>query len=159
MRLSLGPWGALLAISAALAPLPTLASSGTVVMLGPMFHYNFAWSHEGVWSLGVEGSYWPESLFPFGVDAGFEYDMRGWTRLYAEAEGSAVFAGGALGPCLEMGAGRIGAGLQGSAWANILVGADMRVRWLWGGNPGGNPELAPGYYFKFPIVNPRRNIF
>lgn len=141
---------AFLALIAAMAPSPGRASSNDAVMLGPMFHYNFAWGHEGFWSLGLEGSYWHEPFFPFGMDVGIEYDMRGRTRLYTEAEASFIFAGGALGPCLEFGGGTIRVGLQGSAWANALVGADFRARALW----GGAPEFAPGYYVKLPIVRP-----
>lgn len=83
-------------------------------MLGPMFHYNFG-EHEDSFSFGLEGSYWPDNLFPWGMDGGIEYDLRGRTRLYAEAEVGGIIAGGALGPCVEIGGGRIRGGVQGSA--------------------------------------------
>lgn len=147
MRRSLRSWMALLPF-AAIAPVPCRANSD-VAMLGPMIHYNFGW-HGDAFSFGLEGSYWPDDLAPWGMDAGIEFDLRGRARLYAEAEAGNYVTGGALGPCVEIGDGRMRAGVQGSAWANALLGADFRMRALW----GDDPEFAPGVYFKYPVVRP-----
>jgi len=151
MRSAFRPWLALLHCFAAIMPAPCRANSD-VVMLGPMFHYNFG-AHRDSYSFGLEGSYWPVKLFPWGMDGGIEYDLRGRMRLYAEAEGGAMIAGGALGPCVEIGGGRILGGVQGSGWVNAFLGADFRIRALW----GGDPELAPGGYFKYPVIPPHLN--
>lgn len=116
---------------------------------GPMFHRNIAWGGQGArWSFAWEMSYWPRTGV-VGYDAGLEFDTRKTVRLYAEAEAGfrqdgLALAGLAAGPALQIGPEGIHWGLQGSGWANALVGVDCRFRYL-SGSPA---DLAPGGYLK-----------
>jgi hypothetical protein len=133
-----------------LAANPSQASRRYFLMIGPMAHYNFGSSEKGVWSFGLEASYWGMDRSPLAFDIGMECDTRGQVRLYAEGEMGLGLAGMAFGPVAEFGRRRSRLGIQGSVWANYFLGTDYRLRKLW----GASLERAAGAYLKIPAHAP-----
>jgi hypothetical protein len=121
-----------------------------------MTHLNFG-KNQRTLSTGIEFAIWKyhvKEMFMFGsapadgdpgygADFGMEWD-EGKFRLYAEAQSGVVYAGASLGPVVEWsGDWTPSIGLQGSIWANYLLGLDLRYRRVNGEN-----WLAPGAYGK-----------
>lgn len=115
------------------------------VSFGPMLHWNSR-NDEIKFSYGFEIAFWsyakdPEgpgffngvqpdiNKFGYGIDLGIEYE-HGDLRLYAEPQLGRVFGGCSVGPLLEISksAGTKSLGIQGSLWANLIGGVDLRYR-------------------------------
>ena len=125
-------------------------AQGPYVTFGPMVHFNF--SNDGYhFSWGVESAYWQdasESSISHGIlgaDLGIEFERKKKIRLYSELEYGFAFYGIAGGAFWEHNSEKQKqtVGFQGSIWANMFGGIDMRFR---ESNEGFVP--APGIYFK-----------
>ena len=149
------------------------ATPHSYVSIGPMLHFNFGHTHNV--SLGLEVSLWhydktladyntgenaqgsPFDNLPagpgFGLDLGFEKEFSGGPdkiRVYAEPQfGAAGMVGAAAGPVLESCDGRTELGFQGSLWASIIFGGDLRVRVMKNETviaPGTSLKISPGLF-------------
>lgn len=130
--------------------------------IGPMLHWNFSRGDFRFASYGLEAAWWsysyggegllggPAPLIEefdrpgYGLAAGFDAG-RGSCRWYVEPEIGWGLGGFSLGPVVELPYSGVATrwGIQGSAWANFILGADLRYRRL-----GGEGYLAPGAYAK-----------
>ena len=144
------------------------ATQRSYVSIGPMLHFNFGHTHN--LSLGLEFSYWhyPKTLGDYntgenaqgdplldnlpagpgyGVDLGFETEFTGGpnkVRIYVEPQvGAAGMVGASAGPVMESSNGVTEFGVQGSLWASIFFGGDLRMRFM-----GNEPVIAPGISLK-----------
>ena len=120
--------------------------SDFIVLVGPKFNFNFGNSQHR-FSGGLEVSAWTFSNtnIPFGADFGFEFE-RDRCRIYSEIQAGA-FLGLSAGPVLELTRDTHTLGFQGSAWAAIFLGVDMRYRRINATN-----YFAPGIFFKVPVL-------
>ena len=122
-----------------------LFSSSQIYTIGPMFHYYFG-DRKGAFSWGIEGAMWDFSKrIPYGYDVGLEFQKSKF-RIYSEIQTGIIFAGvsGGLGLAFKKEE-RVKLFLQGSIWANALIGLDFRLRTLKDDN------FAPGVYVKIPF--------
>ena len=120
--------------------------SNLIVFVGPKFNFNFG-NGQHRFSGGLEASAWTFSntSIPFGADFGFEFE-RDRCRIYSEIQAGAIL-GLSAGPVLELTRDTQTLGFQGSAWAAIFLGVDMRYRRINATN-----YFAPGIFFKVPVL-------
>ena len=120
--------------------------SDFLVFVGPKFNFNFGNSQHR-FSGGLEASVWTynNNSIPFGADFGFEFE-RDRCRIYSELQAGAIL-GVSAGPVLELTKETHAIGFQGSAWAAIFLGVDMRYRRINATN-----YFAPGIFFKYPVL-------
>lgn len=120
--------------------------SNLIVFVGPKFNFNFG-NGQHRFSGGLEVSAWTFSntSIPFGADFGFEFE-RDRCRIYSEIQAGAIL-GLSAGPVLELTRDTQTLGFQGSAWAAIFLGVDMRYRHINTTN-----YFAPGIFFKVPVL-------
>jgi hypothetical protein len=120
--------------------------SDYLVFIGPKFNFNFG-NGQHRFSGGLEASAWTynNNSIPFGADFGFEFE-RDRCRIYSELQAGAIL-GVSAGPVLELTKETHVIGFQGSAWAAIFLGVDMRYRRINATN-----YFAPGIFFKYPIL-------
>ena len=120
--------------------------SNLIVFVGPKFNFNFG-NGQHRFSGGLEASAWTFSntSIPFGADFGFEFE-RDRCRIYSEIQAGAIL-GLSAGPVLELTRDTQTLGFQGSAWAAIFLGVDMRYRRINATN-----YFAPGIFFKVPVI-------
>lgn len=121
--------------------------SDFLVFVGPKFNFNFG-NGQHRFSGGLEASAWTFSnnSIPFGADFGFEFE-RDRLRVYSELQAGALL-GLSAGPVLEFTRESHAIGFQGSAWAALFLGVDMRYRRINATN-----YFAPGIFFKVPVFN------
>ena len=111
--------------------------------IGPMFHFNIGGKQMKT-SFGMEFSYWNYNHFPYSVDFGFDFQKSKF-RLYSEMQTGIVALGLSSGPYMELRKNApVNFGLQGSLWANCILGMDMRFRIT-----KGQDYFAPGVYTKY----------
>ena len=120
--------------------------SDFLVFVGPKFNFNFG-NGQHRFSGGLEASVWTynNNSIPFGADFGFEFE-RDRCRIYSELQAGAIL-GVSAGPVLELTKETHAIGFQGSAWAAIFLGVDMRYRRINATN-----YFAPGIFFKYPVL-------
>ncbi len=120
--------------------------SNLLVFVGPKFNFNFG-NGQHRFSGGLEASAWTlnNNSIPFGADFGFEFE-RDRCRIYSELQAGAIL-GVSVGPVLELTKETHAIGFQGSAWAAIFLGVDMRYRRINATN-----YFAPGIFFKYPVL-------
>ena len=120
--------------------------SDFLVFVGPKFNFNFG-NGQHRFSGGLEASAWTfnNNSIPFGADFGFEFE-RDRCRIYSELQAGAIL-GVSAGPVLELTKETHAIGFQGSAWAAIFLGVDMRYRRINATN-----YFAPGIFFKYPVL-------
>ena len=120
--------------------------SDFLVFVGPKFNFNFG-NGQHRFSGGLEASVWTynNNSIPFGADFGFEFE-RDRCRIYSELQAGAIL-GLSAGPVLELTKETHAIGFQGSAWAAIFLGVDMRYRRINATN-----YFAPGIFFKVPVL-------
>ena len=120
--------------------------SNLLVFVGPKFNFNFG-NGQHRFSGGLEASAWTFSntSIPFGADFGLEFE-RERCRIYSELQAGAIL-GVSVGPVLELTKETHAIGFQGSAWAAIFLGVDMRYRRINATN-----YFAPGIFFKYPVL-------
>lgn len=126
--------------------LGTMALGQRIYTIGPMFHLNFG-NKKIQSSWGIEAAVWDFSeVYPYGFDAGLEWQKQKF-RIYAEAQTGLVFAGtsGGFG-CQFQKQSAPKLFIQGSLWANVFIGLDVRFRTT------KEDWLAPGVYTKIPII-------
>lgn len=115
-------------------------------MIGPMLHTNFG--IDGIhFSLALEASYWDITHFPYGYDAGIEFE-KNKVRIYTELQSGIGLAGISGGPVLQLPTieNKAKLGFQGSVWANYFVGIDLRLRVI-----DDTKYFCPGVYGKLPV--------
>lgn len=122
--------------------------------IGPMLHWNFG-SGKDRFSWGWEAAYWQsfdpssgDSPHLHGVDVGIEFHSN-TTRIYAEYQQGMVVYGASLGPVVEMRDGGVRYGIQGGVWGAMLLGLDLRARYV----QEQGAVFAPGTFLKIPLVN------
>ena len=120
--------------------------SNLIVFVGPKFNFNFG-NGQHRFSGGLEASAWTynNNSIPFGADFGFEFE-RDRCRIYSELQAGAIL-GVSAGPVLELTRETKTLGFQGSAWAAIFLGVDMRYRRINATN-----YFSPGIFFKYPVL-------
>lgn len=96
--------------------------------IGPMLHVNFGGEKRST-SFAIEAAYWNLNKFYHSVDFAVEFD-RGSIRLYSEAQTGIGLTGISLGPVIEFSNGGTWLGVQGSCWANYILGIDYRMRFI-----------------------------
>jgi hypothetical protein len=120
---------------------PSVAQS--VYTIGPMLHFNIG-DRPVRTSFGIEFAYWNIDHTPYGFDLGFDC-QKGKFRLYSEMQTGVGVAGMSAGPFLEFRNEKpVSLGMQGSIWANYIVGMDLRFRFS-----KGQDYFAPGFYAKY----------
>ena len=117
-----------------------------VYTIGPMFHLNFG-DKKLQPSWGVECAYWDfSSSQPFGIDLGIEFQQHKY-RVYSEFQTGIIFVGTGLGMGVEFQKEiKPKLFLQGSLWANAIIGIDLRFR------TRKEDFFATGVYTKIPIM-------
>jgi hypothetical protein len=128
------------------------SQSRTVWTFGPMFHFYFGKKFD--FSVGLEAAVWKASeevgwKHPYSIDFGVESLNGGKVWIYSEFQTGVLLAGISIGPCLEIrkdSVQTIHFGMQGSVWANFIVGTDARLRWV-----DDNVTFSPGAYLKIPF--------
>lgn len=98
--------------------------------IGPMLHFNFG-GEKRTTSFAIEAAYWNIKHFPYSIDAAIEFD-RGKIRWYSELQTGIGIAGLSAGPVFELNTmnGSAHLGFQSTFWANYILGADFRMRWI-----------------------------
>lgn len=127
--------------------LPVVAQK--IWTVGPMIHLNFGGEKKSL-SYGLEVGYWlireGRDIY-CGLDGGIEFERKK-IRLYGEAQAGIGITGISGGPVLEFNKEqhKVHPGFQASAWANFIIGADFRRRWI-----DKESYNCPGMYLKVPI--------
>lgn len=146
-----------------LLPTSWAASPLYYLSVGPMLHWNFNQAQFSAFSYGIEVAWWrfnqnpryrdawfnlPDFKLPgHGISFGIDIDKNAF-RLYAEPEVGWAMAGASLGAVVEVSKENKPQklGIQGSLWANSLIGLNLRYRYL-----GHEHHQALGLYTKLPI--------
>lgn len=125
---------------------PYRSFSQEIWTVGPMLHINFG-GEKVTASFAIEAAYWNVYVVPVSIDGGIEFDKHK-IRIYSEFQTGIGILGVSAGPLLEIGTKPfyLAPGFQTSAWANWIVGLDMRYRRVQGKN-----YFAPGIYAKLPV--------
>jgi hypothetical protein len=128
--------------------------------IGPMFHYYFG-KNSGGWNFSFELAYWNHPAQEWGdiytaedgvpgysCNIGIEGGGKGKKRIYSEFQTGIQFVGVSIGPVMEIDfkGKNVQFGIQGSAWANYLLGLDIRIRYI-----SEETFFSPGIYAKVPI--------
>jgi hypothetical protein len=114
-----------------------------VYTIGPMLHFNIGDKPMRT-SFGIEFAYWNIDHTPYGFDVGFDC-QKGKFRLYSEMQTGIGVMGMSSGPFIEFRKDALAnLGLQGSVWANYILGMDLRFRFS-----KGQDYFAPGIYAKY----------
>ncbi|MEP7169429.1 MAG: hypothetical protein ABI855_08685 [Bacteroidota bacterium] len=136
-------------------------SSNTIWTFGPMFHFYFGKHFD--FSMGLEAAMWKGGFietsygnYGYSLDFGLEVLNKKRLWVYSEFQTGKIIYGASIGPCLEIRDDSLSymhLGMQGSCWANIFLGTDVRVRWMKDAF-----TVSPGAYLKIPIRGSKTNL-
>jgi hypothetical protein len=121
---------------------PKMLVAQELFTLGPMVHFNIGDKFRPAY--GLEFSYWNYEHFPYSIDVGMEFEKSKF-RIYSEAQTGIALTGVSAGPFIEFEKqAPVQVGLQGTVWANYILGLDFRFRIMSGKN-----YFGPGIYAKY----------
>src|SRR5256885_11910350 len=115
----------------------SIANLGQWFTFGPVINCSLG-KGDFIFSGGINIAYWNFNHgTPMGIDLGFERNENSENIVYTEFQTGAIFAGGSAGVIYDN---KVGFGIQGSVWADALIGGTIRFRYL------GSPFICPGFF-------------
>ena len=107
----------------------TLSFAQEIWSIGPMLHFNFGGEKPRT-TFSIETAYWNIDAFPYSVDFAVEFG-RNKVFIYSEVQTGIGITGVSFGPVVQLSS-KYGShiGVQGSCWANYILGFDYRIRFI-----------------------------